>query len=85
MRLILVGERHAECAALARVEGVHVAFHIVRRKPQSHGVRVKKSMIDSLAPALTIRETWVLALWEDRSAMLAHVLYEFEPSVFCIT
>jgi hypothetical protein len=31
------------------VEGMHMASHIVRRKPRSYEVRVKKSVIDGLA------------------------------------
>src|ERR1700741_4587993 len=52
MPRFLVGQRHSEFATLARVEGMHMARHIVRRKPRSYSVRVKKSLVDGLAPGL---------------------------------
>jgi hypothetical protein len=43
------GRMPAESAADTRVELMHLASHVVRRKPGSYGVRVKKGLIDGFA------------------------------------
>ena len=83
MPRFLVGQRHSEFATLARVEGMHMARHIVRRKPRSYSVRVKKSLVDGLAPALIILDTRVLALLAQGSVMLARILYGLSAAGTC--
>jgi hypothetical protein len=52
MLWVLVGERHAKSAAFARVDGVHVTFHVIRRPPSCHSVRVEAGLIYRLARRL---------------------------------
>jgi hypothetical protein len=52
MLWVLVDERHAERAARARVEEVHVTLHIIRCSPRRHSVRVEAGLVYGLARRL---------------------------------